>query len=163
MEIIREYVKQRGIFRLEIFEGEKTREPWLKPIDVIEFPNLLTNTGGALVEDLLMGAGGTAFNNANSNIGSGDSATAVNATHTDLQAASNKLRKGMVATFPSRAGQIITFQSSFTTSEANWQWNEMGVFNANAAGTMLCRALVSNPFTKTSALSITATYTWTVA
>src|SRR5260221_10307554 len=138
----RDYVKQKGVFVLEIFEGEKILDPLLKPIDVMEFNNLLTNTGRALAMDLLMAAGGTAFNNANSNIGSGDTATAVNAAHTDLQASTNKLRKGMVATFPSRAGQIITFQSNFLTSEANWQWNEMAVFNASSSGIMLCRALV---------------------
>lgn len=152
----------RGTFTLELYETENgVMAP--KPCDIMEFDNLLTNTGGALVEDLLMGAGGTVFSNANANIGSGDSATAVSAAHTDLQAGANKLRKSMDATFPSRAGQIITFRSTFATTDANWQWNEMAVFNAAAAGTMLCRALVASPFTKTNSLSVVASYTWQVA
>jgi hypothetical protein len=157
----------RGIFTLELFEARRRRSGSdiiaAKPHEVIEFHNLLTNAGGALVEDLLIGAGGTTFANANAYIGVGDSTTAVSASHTDLQAATNKLRKAMNSTFPSRSSQTLTFKSDFATTDANYAWNEMGVFNASSAGTMLCRALVSSPFTKTSALAITATYTWSVS
>ena len=156
-----------GTFKLELFEARLLRSGRdlvaLKPFDVIRFNNLGTNTGMALAEDLLIGAGGTVFSNANAYVGSGDSSTAVSAAHTDLQAAVNKLRVAMDATFPSRSGQITTFKSTFATGQANWLWNEMAVFNASSAGTMLCRALVGSPFTKTSSLSIAATYTWTVA
>lgn len=157
----------RGIFTLEKFEARRLRSGReiiaAKPIEVVSFHNLLTNAGGALLEDLLIGAGGTTFANANAYIGVGDSTTAVSAAHTDLQAASNKLRKAMNSTFPSRSSQTLTFKADFATTDANWQWNEMGVFNASSVGTMLCRALVGSPFTKTSALAITATYTWSVS
>jgi hypothetical protein len=155
--------RAKGLFKLELFDVTKNGIVAPTPHEVMEFSNLLSNAGGALAEDLLIGAGGTVFSNANAYIGSGDSATAVSAAHTDLQAASNKLRKAMDATFPSRASQTLTFRSTFATTDANWQWNEMAVFNAAAAGTMLCRALVASPFTKTSALSIVATYTWTLS
>lgn len=134
-----------------------------EPIDTQSFKNLLTNAGAAIIEDLLIGAGGTVFSNANAYIGVGDSSTAVSAAHTDLQAATNKLRVAMDATFPSRASQTLTFKSTFSTSQANWVWNEMAAFNASSAGTMLNRALVSSPFTKTSSLSVVATLTWTVS
>ena len=155
----------KGIFHLAAFEhyGVGRRKVTAKPIWEQQFFNLLANAGAALVEDLLIGAGGTVYSNANAYIGSGDSATAVSAAHTDLQAATNKLRKAMDATFPSRASQTLTFKSTFATGDANWQWNEMAVFNASSSGTMLCRSLVSSPFTKTSALSIVATYTWVVS
>lgn len=163
--------RTHGRFRLELFEAfycpDRKRDiiirPERGPIDLIEFPNLLANAGGALMEDLLMGAGGTVFSNANSYIGVGDSSTAVSAAHTDLQAASNKLRKAMDATFPSRSGQQITWRSTYATGDANWAWNEMAVFNASSAGTMFARALVSSPFTKTSALSVVASYLWSVS
>jgi hypothetical protein len=166
METVRELVdrgRTLGMFRLEKFHVSRRGIVDRKPHEILKFPNLLANAGGALMEDLLMGAGGTVFNNANSYIGVGDSTTAVSAAHTDLQAATNKLRKAMVATYPSRSGQIITWQSLFASGDANWAWNEMAVFNASSVGTMFARALVSSPFTKTSALAITASYTWTVS
>ena len=113
---------------------------------------------------LVAGAGGSAFNNANSYIGVGDSSTAFSAAHTDLQAATNKLRKAMDATYPTNAANVLTYRSTFATTDANWAWNEWGIFNAAAAGTMMSRK-VESLGTKTSAQSwqITATITFAVA
>lgn len=149
-----ERVRFKGIWKLEIFRGRELD-------DVLEFPNLVTNVGGALMLDLLAAAGGTAFNNANAYIGIGDSSTAAAVGQTDLQAATNKLRKAMDATFPSRSGQVMTYKSTFATTDANYAWNEIGLFNASSAGSMFSRAVISSPFTKTSALSVVATYTLT--
>ena len=154
-----------GVFRLEKFEAIQRKGTDIiapEPHEILEFNNLSTNAGLQLEADLLMGAGGTAFNNANSYIGVGNGTTAVSAAHTDLQGAS-KTRKAMEATFPSRSGQTVTWRSIFATGDANYSWEEMAVFNASSAETMLARALVSAPFTKTSALAVTATYTRTVA
>ena len=106
----------------------------------------------------------TTFNNANAALGVGDSTTAFAVGQTDLQAATNKLRKAMLATFPSRAANVLTFKSTFTTAEANWVWNEVGVFNSATAatGTMLSRN-VANLMTKTSAVSVDLTHTLTLA
>lgn len=117
--------------------------------------NLMVNAGLQLMEDLLIGAGGTVFSNANAYIGVGDSSTAEAAGQTDLQAATNKLRKAMSASYPSRASQTVTWRSVFGTSDANYAWNEFAVFNASTAGTMLNRK-VSAQGTKTSG------QTWTV-
>ena len=156
-----------GIFTLEKFDAisRKSGRDIVAPTphETLRFSNLLTTVGAQLNEDLLIGAGGTALNNANSYIGVGDSSTAAAVGQTDLQAVSNKLRVAMDATFPSRASTTLTWRSTFSTAQANWTWNEMAVFNAAAAGTMFCRALVSSPFTKTSALSIVASYTWAVS
>jgi hypothetical protein len=146
-----------GVFKIEVFDALS-----LKKLDEQSFKNAYVNTGGALLLDLLAGAGGTAFNNANSYLGVGDSSTAVSASQTDLVAATNKLRKAMDSTFPSRSSQVLTFRSTFGTSDANFAWNETAVFNHTSAGTMLCRSLVSSPFTKTSAVSIILSYTVTV-
>lgn len=105
---------------------------------------------------------GTAFNNANSYIGVGDSSTAFAAGQTDLQAASNKLRKAMEATYPQVATNVLTFRSVFATGDANWAWNEWGVFNASSAGTMMNRK-VESLGTKTSAQSWQFTVTITLA
>jgi len=135
--------------------GEVETTPYEDPLYV---ENAVMNTGGALALDLIIGAGGTAFNNANSYLGVGDSTTANSAAFTDLQAATNKLRKAMNATYPSRASQVVTFKATFGSSDANYAWQEYGVFNASTGGTMLCRA-VSSLGTKASGTSWDLTYT----
>jgi hypothetical protein len=157
-----EFGIRSGVFKIEGFRRDEKSGLFSIPDFVQEFKNAYVNTGGALVGDLIIGAGGTAFNNANAYLGVGDSSTAVAASQTDLVAATNKLRKAMDATFPSRASQVVTFKSTFATGDANWTWNEVAIFNAAAAGVMLCRALVASPFTKTSALAVTLTYTLTI-
>ena len=106
----------------------------------------------------------TKFDNSNSYIGVGDSTTAFAASQTDLQAATNKLRKAMDATYPSGGSNVITFRSTFGTSDANYAWQEWGVFNASSAGTMLSRK-VESLGTKTSAQTwqFTATLTFTTS
>lgn len=99
--------------------------------------NILVNTGIALLEDLLIGAGGTVFSNANARLGVGDSNTAASASQTDL--IGTNTRKAMEATFPSRSAQTITFKSSFGSGDANHDWKEWGIFNAASSGTMLNR------------------------
>lgn len=112
--------------------------------------NILVNAGINALTTLLAGGGGNAFNNANSYIGVGDSSAAEAAGQTDLQAATNKLRVAMNATYPTYGtSQKITFQSDFTGAQANWAWNEFAVFNASTSGTMLNRK-VSAQGTKTS-------------
>lgn len=111
------------------------------PSEVVEREgNLLLNEGIQLLEDLLIGAGGTAYNNANARIGVGDSAAAAAATQTGLQAAVNKFFKAMDATFPSRAAQTISWRATFASGEANFAWNEWTIVNAaDDAGTNLNR------------------------
>ena len=121
----------------------------------------MTNTARDLAAAALVGEAITAFNAANSYIGVGDSSTAFAASQTDLQAATNKLRKAMEASYPTRATNVLTFRSLFGTSEANFAWNEWGVFNAAAAGAMLNRK-VEALGTKTSAQSWQLTVTLTL-
>jgi hypothetical protein len=147
---INEYIERYGKE-----EGEHRFYAEVEPYErrVIE-GNILVTAGIQLLEDLLIAAGGTAFNNANARIGVGDSSTAAAVGQTDLQAAANKLRKGMEATFPSRSGTTVSFKSSFGTSEANFAWNEWAIFNAASGGTMLNR--------KVESLGTKASGTWTL-
>ena len=117
--------------------------------------NIMVNGGIQLMADLLIGAGGTVYSNANAFIGVGDSSTAEGASQTDLQAASNKLRKAMQASYPSRSAQTVTWRSVYGSSDSNYAWNEFAVFNASSGGTMLNRK-VSAQGTKASG------QTWTV-
>lgn len=103
----------------------------------------LLNGGRDHIAKLINGEAVTAYTNATAYIAVGDSSTAFSAAHTDLQAASNKLRKGMDATYPQRAANVITYRATFTTAEANWAWNEWGVANDVSAGVLLNRKVES--------------------
>lgn len=147
--------------------------PELEPYDVLEWDgNMLLYGGVSTIWEALMGngsgtAGGTLtfFNAANSAIGVGDSTTAAAATQNELQAATNKLRKAVDSGYPAHtAGQAaanntITFRSTFDTTQANWSWQEAGVFNSPTLGTgrMLNRK-VQDMGTKTSASSFQITF-----
>lgn len=123
----------------------------------------ITNAGAILAASAIVGDGGiTVLNNANAYLGVGDSTTAFSAAHTDLQAASNKLRVGMDATYPQRSSNVLTLRSTFTTGQANYAWDEWGVFNASSGSTMFSRK-VEALGTKTSAQSWVLTATITVA
>jgi hypothetical protein len=122
----------------------------------------LTNAGAILAAQCLMNDSATFLNSSNAHLGVGDSSTAFAAAQTDLQAASNKLRKGMEASYPTRSSGAMTLRSLFGTSEANFAWAEWGSFNANSGGTMFTRK-VEALGTKTSAQSWQLTATITLA
>lgn len=121
----------------------------------------LTNAGRDHIAGILIGESLTDFNNANAHIGVGDSNTAFAVGQTDLQASSNKLRKAMDVTYPTRATNVLTFRSTFATGDANFAWAEWGVFNASSSGTMVSRK-VEALGTKTSAQSWQITVTLTI-
>ena len=103
----------------------------------------LTTTGRNEIAKCLIGTG-TIFNNANAKLCVGDSTTAFAVAQTDLQAATNKLRKAMDATYPTIATNAITFKATYGGTEANWAWNEWGIANAASAGTLLNRVVEYN-------------------
>jgi hypothetical protein len=120
----------------------------------------LTTAGRDFMVASTHAAAATPFNNTNTYIGVGDSTTAFSAAHTDLQAATNKFRKVMDATYPQVVANVVTYRATFGTSEANYAWQEWGVFNASSAGTMLSRK-VESLGTKTSAQTWVFTVTLT--
>jgi len=127
--------------------------------------NTLVNGGTAIMLDALIGVNPTFYTNALAALGVGDSAAAFALTQTNLQGAvvtTDRIRKAMDATFPSRAANVVTFRATFATGEANFTWNEWAIFNnvTDASGTMLNRAVV-NLGTKTSAASWQLTVTLT--
>lgn len=139
--------------------------------------NLLMYGGASCLWQCLLGNGTgtggqalTFFNNGNAAIGVGDSTTAAAATQTDLQAATNKLRKAMDATYPSHTdgtgsgAATVTFRATFGSSDANFAWQEWIVANSPTAGTG--RALnrkVESLGTKASGTTWVFTVTLTLA
>lgn len=119
----------------------------------------LTNAGRDIIASFITGAG-TFYNSTNARLGVGDSTTAFVNSQTDLQAATNKLRK-LVDSAPSVLNNVITFVATFASGDANFSWQEFGLFNASSGGTMLTR-VVSNQGTKVSGQSWQLTYTQTI-
>ncbi len=122
----------------------------------------LNNPGTDLIASALLGDGSfPLLDNTNAALGVGDDNTAHSASQTQLQAeanASNAIRTGMNADFPKRnpdtdgSDNLLRFQTTFGTSEGNFDWLEWGVFNSTTSGggKMLCR-VVENLGTKTNA------------
>lgn len=169
-------VRWKARWSIAKFHGDSTA-----PEDMFELVeregNLLMYGGASCLWQTLIGNGTAAagqsltyFNNAQAAVGVGDSNTAAAATQTNLQAASNKLRKAMDATYPQHTDATtsgaasIVFRSTFGTSDANWAWNEWGVFNSttDGAGRMLNRK-VESLGTKTSSATWQFTVTLTLA
>lgn len=172
--IAHDAVRWRCHTRIQKYRGDSTDLADL--IDTVEVDGNLLMYGGASVQWQTLigngtGTGGQAltyFNNGNAHLAVGDSATAEAATQTDLQAASNKLRKAMDSTYPlhtdatTSGAASVVFRSTFGTSDANWVWNEWGIFNGSSGGRMLNRKVASLG-TKTSAATWQLTVTLSLA
>lgn len=138
-----EKVMWKPRWRIEKYDAEG------KLFEVSEFDgNLLLNEGITRMLNLLIGAGGTAYNNANARIGVGDGTAAESATQTGLQGA-NQLYKGMDVGYPQVSGTTVTFRATFGGAEANFAWQEFSVDNGATAAENLNRK-VSNQGTKIS-------------
>jgi len=152
----KDFIKYQPKWTLRKFEDDAAYAA-NQPYESVEIEgNLLLNEGITELMDLLTGAAATAFNNANSYLGVGDSATAAAAGQTGLQAATNKLYKAMEATYPQIAGQTITWRSVFGSTDANWSWNEFTVANGNSDAAANLNRKVSAQGTKASG------QTWTL-
>lgn len=135
--------------------------------------NILTFAGASTLWAFLIGTAGSLslsnFGNANARLGVGDSVSATAASQTELQAGANKMRKAVDATYPQHAdgtasqlNASVIFRSTFINADANWEWNEWGVFNAASGGRMLNRR-VEPLGIKTSAATWTLTVTLSLA
>lgn len=123
----------------------------------------LTTAGATEMTKAILGESVTVFSNANARLGVGDSATAFAASQVDLQAATNKFRRVMEATYPTRSGLDVTFRSVFATGEANWVWAEWGVFNSASGATMLSRKVEALGTKASGSWELTATLTFAAA
>jgi hypothetical protein len=128
-----------------------------RPYEMSKFDgNMLLNEGITELLTLLIGGSATAFSNANAYLGVGDSSTAEAAAQTALQAATNKLYKGMQASYPQVQNQTVTFRAQFGGAEANFAWNEFTAANGSSDSAKNLNRKVSPQGTKTSG------QTWTL-
>lgn len=123
----------------------------------------LVNAGRDFIASAICNNGSPIFyNSSNARLGVGDSSAAYAASQTDLQASTNKFRK-LVSGAPGVASNVITFVATFATGEANFAWNEIGVFNtATANQGMLCRVVQSLGTKSSGDWTLTHTVTVTV-
>lgn len=123
----------------------------------------LPSAMAVVIAAMINGEATTDFTAANAYLGVGDGAGAFAIGQTDLQG-TNKLRKAMDAGFPTRTGGTaqLNYRSTYAVSEANWAWNEWGVFNAASGGTMFNRkqeSLGTKPSTQLWQIAVTLTVT----
>lgn len=146
--------KWLAIARIDKYDpeiGDLPQDPDLRkrfvPYETIELAeNLLVNgivsaTGGGVLgmwDRLIGNTTVPAYSNANARLwvgdGNGSVPTPANAD-TGLAAPTNRLSKGMNATYPTApASRGTSFQADFLTAEANYVWNEWGVSNSTTHG-----------------------------
>jgi hypothetical protein len=153
----------------------------VEAFETVEIEGNVLTIGGASVQwQTLIGNGGAGalayYNNANAHISVGDSTTGAADTQTELQAATNRVRKPMDATYPlhtdstgTAGSKSIVFRSTYATGDANFAWAEWGIFNSagtggppTTGGRMLNRK-VEALGTKTSAATWVLTITLSLA
>lgn len=157
------------------WEAHGTVEKWhdtadyeagAEPDEVVEAPgNSLLTAGIARLEDLLIGAGGQAYDNTHTRIGVGNSTSGVSISDTDLFASSgssNRQFMVMDATYPSRSGSVITFRATFGTSVGNFAWQEWGIDGGTVNGTTVTAPLLNRKVVSLGTKSGGATWVFTV-
>lgn len=100
----------------------------------------LTAAGLKYITNAIVGQG-TPFNSANAYLGVGNGREAFNPAQTDLQGTS--IRKKVDSGYPIVTAPTLTFKATFEPTEANFSWNEWGLFNAATGGVMLSRTVQS--------------------
>lgn len=106
--------------------------------------NIGLNEGLAELIEILCGIGGTTYSHDNAYIGVGDSSTVESASHTGLQASTNKAYAAMDETYPQRSNQTAVWRATFGSSAANFAWQEYTIVNAATdAGKNLNRKVAS--------------------
>src|SRR5205807_1021627 len=94
----------------------------------------------------------------NGNMGVGTVSTAAAAGDTQLNTGGggSSFLQVFDATFPSRAAEVVTVQTTYGTGVANFAWAECGLFNGptNGTSTLFDRIAPIGPFTKSASVSI---------
>ena len=139
---------QMGHWKLDVYKGDvQSKETYL---ETIEGYNLITTVGKEFILDRLVSNSRSVL----SRIGVGTSGTSANVANTSLSSSYFKVYDSL----PTRIGRTLTFITTFGTSDANLNWQELGMDNGT---TLLNRIAPIGPFNKTSAVSIVVTVTVT--
>lgn len=150
-----------GFWNFDVYEGDIVKDSegriLNEMIDHFEGHNLIVTPGKQLILDRMFGLGGVG---PITHMGVGGSTTAAAVGNTQLNTTPVLLPFDST---PTRSGLVVTCVRTFATGDANFSWNELGLFNGatNGTSTMLNRIAPIGPFNKTSAASIIVTATIT--
>jgi len=154
--ILKDTLKVKGHLLIEKFDADGNL------YEKTEAENIFLTTGINEIWKLVTGQSANTFNNAQAQIGIGDSATASAAGQTDLQASTNKTYKAMNANYPTvPSAGAVQFQATFASGDANYVWNEFVVKQGTSA--ICIDRGVSTMGTKAAGTSWTATVTLSIA
>lgn len=151
-----------GRYRVEKYDREVAPE---NLYEIVECPpNLFLTAGVTKIWHLVTnsGAGATPHLDAsNAYLAVGDSAAAVAAGQSDLQAATNKQRK-LVSGAPVVSGNQVTLSAQFGTGDANFAWLEVGVATAST-GQLISRSAITAPGLGTKVNTAVWVLNWTLS
>lgn len=96
--------------------------------------NLALNEGLTALLNLLVGSNPaeTSFSGGNAYLGVGDSGASAAASQTGLLAVTNKVYVAVDAGYPTVSGQTVTWQATFGSADANWEWLEETVASGSS-------------------------------
>ncbi len=128
-----EALKFKTEWRLRKYNTEKNHILGLFYDDIIIEGNLALNAGLNIIWALICSVAASGqYDNGNAELGVGDSAAAVSATQTDLQAAVNFAWVGMDSSYPTYgSSQKATWRATFDGSTGNFDWNEFAIKNGD--------------------------------
>lgn len=147
---------------------EKYRDGEAEPYERREVDgNVLSYGGASALWDCLINASPTApnFASATAAIGVGDSTTAAAASQTGLQASSNKTYKAATISHTdgtSSSAATSSWTATFGASDANYAWEEWGIFD-NTTPTRMLNRKVESLGTKVNGESWTVTIQLTLS
>lgn len=148
-----------GLHRFTAYEGDIERDAEgaiLNPV-VFESPvykNLVVDTGKALILDRLFGLGAPPGPVNSVGVGTEAIASVVGQTRLNPSTGGTVLIKA-ADTGTSRSVLAVSIAATFGTGEANFTWNEGGLFNGTVNGTSLMfNRVIIGPFTKTASYAI---------
>lgn len=163
-------LKWNVTFEVAKFDGpdadERARRPGATPDSVVKGKgNLLTTAGLDRLTSLLIAGGGQGYDNGNTRIGVGNDNTAAAVGDTDLGAAAGNTNRQFVdaeATYPSQSDGVVTVRSVFSTSVANFAWEEWGIDNGTTSGTTVVAAFLNHKVTSLGTKTNASAWTFTV-
>lgn len=137
-----------------VYEAETRAGKEIRPYERLEGDyNAMVDNGINALLLLLVGGGGTAYNNANARLGVGSNNTAWGTAQTDLQTILAKV--AMKATYPQTGTKKQTFASDFVGASGDGAWAEWCITNSASANTGLLNRKVESFGTKSGG-------TWTL-
>lgn len=144
-----DFMSVRGFVTVQVIHEDGQRE-------TVAQSNVVTNVGrnkfaSLIAQDI------SAFP---SHIGIGTDDTAADVTDTTLGA---EVDRNALTSDSANAG-VVTYKAFFSKSEANGSTiAEVGLFDASSSGNMFCRSILTTPVAKTASVSLSITWTITLA